>query len=329
MALAPVLRKSLKLPAICAPMTAVSGPGLVREACRAGIMGVLPRHNATGREEFAAWLASLSEDLDRDADATGDAPGPLAVNLVIRPDLEALRADLAVCAAHKVRVIISALGDPTLLARIVHDSGGLVFHDVTRLRHAEKAMAAGVDGLTCIGSGGGGHSGTLNALAFIPRVRTMFSGTVVFAGGISNGAGIRAAEVLGADLAYLGTRFIATEESLAPAAYKRMLVEASTEDLLYTDRITGVSANWLKASLLRAGLDPGNLPQPVTQRRYDHLPAAFRPWREIWSAGQGVELIEDVPAVAELVRRLRAEYDAACRVPRFMPMEIPATGCNE
>lgn len=147
----------------------------------------------------------------------------------------------------------------------------------------------------------------------------MFGGTIVFAGGISSGAGIRAAEVLGADLAYLGTRFIATQESLAPSGYKQMLVDGSADDLVYSDRITGVPANWLAASLVRAGLDPKALPEPTAQRRYDHLPAGFRPWREIWSAGQGIELIEDVPTVAELVRRLHTEYAAACSVPNFAP----------
>jgi nitronate monooxygenase len=318
MALDTALRAQLSLPAICAPMTAVSGPELVRAACSAGIMGVLPRHNAANREQFAGWLGSIRADLEREFDARGTPAGPLAVNLVIRPDLDALRADLDVCATHGVRVIVSALGDPSVLTRIVHDFGGLVFHDVTRLRHAEKAIAAGVDGLTCIGSGGGGHAGTLNALAFIPRARALFGGTIVFAGGVATGAAIRAAEVLGADLAYLGTRFIASRESLAAAEYKDMIVQGSADDLVYSDRLTGVPASWLRRSLERAGLDPDALPEPVAMRRYDHLPAGFRPWREIWSAGQGLELIDDIPSVAGLVARLRDEYAAACRVPAFV-----------
>jgi nitronate monooxygenase len=216
-----------------------------------------------------------------------------------------------------VNIIISALGNPTELTKIVHDWGGKVFHDVTNLRFADKAIAAHVDGLTCIGSGGGGHSGTLNALSFIPRVRELWDGTIIFAGNVSSGAAIRAAEVLGADLAYLGTRFIATAESLAPQAYKALLVREGSDNLIYSERITGVPANWLKASLSRVAIDPDELPKttPSAERRYDHLPDDIRPWRDIWSAGQGIDLIKDIPSVAELVRRLRREYVIACETP--------------
>jgi nitronate monooxygenase len=311
------LRNSLTLPAVCAPMTMVSGPQLVREACRSGIMGVLPRHNAGSREEFEGWLAGIRRDLDAHAAACPKAIiGPLAVNIIARQAAEELRADVELSARHGVKHFISALGNPTEIARIVHEAGGRVFHDVTSLRFAAKAIEGGVDGLICIGSGGGGHSGTLNALSFIPRVRKMWNGTIVFAGCISDGASIRAAEILGADLAYLGTRFIATEESLAPPEYKAMLVQETSDDLQYTDRVSGVPANWLKASLRRVNLDPRNLPLPIEGApRYQHLPADARPWREIWSAGQGVDLIDDVPSVAELVRRLRREYVAACDLP--------------
>lgn len=316
MALDSTLRTMLTLPAVCAPMMIVSGPALVREACKAGIMAGLPRHNARTREEFEAWLASVRSDLDAFASENpGVVIGPLAANIVVRGRLEELRADLAICAKYGVEIVISALGDPTALTKVVHDWGGKVFHDVTTLRHAAKAIEAGVDGLTCIGSGGGGHSGTLNALAFIPRVRELWDGTIIFAGGVSSGAAVRAAEVLGADLAYVGTRFIATQEAHAPEEYKALLVASGSEDLLYTDRITGVPANWLKGSLRRVGLDPDALPVPTAVRSYDHLPDGIRPWRDIWSAGQGVDLIRDIPPVAELVRRLREEYRIACEVP--------------
>jgi nitronate monooxygenase len=309
-------RQCMTLPAVCAPMTMVSGPALVREACRSGIMGALPRHNARTRAEFESWLASIRQDLDAYASEHPAARvGPLAVNIIARQPATEIRDDLEICARYGVKIIISALGNPTELARIAHDWGGRVFHDVTNLRFAAKAIEAGVDGLTCIGSGGGGHSGTLNALAFIPRVREMWEGTIVFAGGVSSGAAIRAAEVLGADLAYLGTRFIATQESAAPDAYKASLVSDGSEDLIYTDRVSGVPANWLKSSLRRMGLDPDDLPTPISGRRYEHLPAGARPWRQIWSAGQGIDLIHDIPSVAELVLRLRREYVAACATP--------------
>jgi nitronate monooxygenase len=310
------LKSVMVLPAVCAPMTMVSGPALVREACKSGIMAGLPRHNARTREEFESWLAAIRASLDAFAAQHPRARvGPLAVNIVGRPEPGELRADLAICAKYGVEIIISALGNPAELTRIVHDWGGKVFHDVTTLRFAAKAIEGGVDGLTCIGSGGGGHSGTMNALAFIPRVRELWDGTIIFAGSVSSGAAIRAAEILGADLAYLGTRFIATQESLAPDAYKDFLVRDGSSDLIYTERVTGVAASWLKASLRHVGLDPDNLPVPSAVRRYCHLPAGIRPWREIWSAGQGIDLIRDIPSVADLVLRLRREYVAACAVP--------------
>jgi nitronate monooxygenase len=313
------IRNSLVLPAVCAPMMLVSGPTLVSEACKAGVMAGLPRHNARNSEEFEQWLASVRADLDRfAAENPGARIGPLAVNLTGGQSPDVLRRDLEICARYGVEVIISVLGNPAELTKIVHDWGGKVFHDVTTLRFASKAIEAGVDGVTCISSGGGGHSGTLSALAFIPRVRELWDGTIIFAGNVCTGSAIRAAEVLGADLAYLGTRFIATQESEAEDLYKSYLVSEAAADLLYTDRVSGVPANWLKASLKHAGLDPNNLPVSPGFRRYEHLPENVRPWRDIWSAGQGIELIHDIPSVAELVRRLRAEYVVACEAPSML-----------
>ncbi|WP_157220707.1 NAD(P)H-dependent flavin oxidoreductase [Flavisphingomonas formosensis] len=316
MALAPDLRAAMVLPAICAPMMMVSGPELVGAACRAGIMAGLPRHNARSAQEFGGWLDALRRSFDDHRETHPDAPaGPLAVNLINARPLDELIADLDLCFAHGVQLFITAMGNPTDLTRAIHDRGGTVFHDVTSLRFAERAIAAGVDGLVCIGSGGGGHSGTLNALAFLPRVRALWEGTIIFAGAVSDGAAIRAAEILGADLVYLGTRFIATREARADDAYKAMLVDSGVGDLVYTDRISGVPANWLAPSLARQGLDPANLPVSPGPRRHDHLPEGVRPWRELWSAGQGIETIRDVPDVAELVTRLRRDYVAACATP--------------
>lgn len=316
MALPHAIKNRLTLPAFSAPMFLVSTPELAREACKAGMIGGLPRANARSIEQFEAWLAAIRADLDRHA-AENPAVriGPLAVNLATRMASEELGANLAICGRYGVDIIVSATGDPSELTRQVHDWGGIVFHDAISVRFAEKAIRAGVDGITAIGSGGGGHSGTISHLTLIPQIRAMFDGVIVMAGAVANGAAIRAAEVLGADLAYLGTRFIATQESGASEAYKAMLIAESSAGLLYTDRIGGVHANWLTASMIACGLDPIALPEPVAKMRYDHLPAGAKPWKNLWSAGQGIDLVHDIPPVAELVRRLRSEYVAACRVP--------------
>lgn len=315
MALDTAIRGRLSLPAVCAPMFLVSGPDLVREACKQGLVGAIPRQNARSIEQFDAWLGQIRSELAAWSGAYPPARiGPLAVNLPrMAPD--ELKANLDLCRRHEVEIVISAVGDPAELTARVHAFGGRVFHDVVNLRFAEKAIAAGVDGLTCIGAGGGGHSGTLSPLAFVPKVREMFDGTILMAGAVGNGAAIRAAEVLGADLAYVGTRFIATRESVAPEAYKQMLVEESSKGLRFTDALGGPPANWILKSLRRAGLDPEDLPAPLRPMSYEHLPETARPWRDIWSAGQSIDLIGDVPSVAELCDRLRREYVAACRLP--------------
>ncbi|MCL2585157.1 MAG: nitronate monooxygenase [Streptosporangiales bacterium] len=302
------LRDGLVLPAICAPMFLVSGPDLVRAACQAGIMAGFPRHNARTFETFARWLGDIRGGLDQyAADHPGARTGPLAVNLSTRMEPAELDEHLRLCVRHGVKVIISAAGDPTELTKRVHGHGLRVFHDVTTLRFAEKAAAAGVDGMTCIGAGGGGKSGTISHLVFVPKVRQMFGGTIICAGAVATGAAIRAAELLGADLAYLGTRFIATRESLADPRHKKMLTEAGSSDLRYTGAIGGIPANWLAESMRGAGVDPDD---PPTE-----LPPGAKPWKTVWSAGQGVDLIDDVPSVADTVLRLRREYAAACATP--------------
>jgi nitronate monooxygenase len=311
------LRQKLVLPAICAPMFLVSGPELVTAACKAGIMGALPRQNARGLDVFEEWLRDIRTELDAYAEQNPTARvGPLAVNLATRFDPDELAANLALCARYGVEVVISAQGDPSELARRVHDWGGIIFHDVTTMRFAEKAIAAGVDGLNCIGAGGGGHSGTISHLVLIPKIRSIFDGVIVLAGAVSGGAAIRAGEVLGADLSYLGTRFIATQESRASDDYKNMLLTGSSADLMYTPDIAGVAANWMTESMLAVGLDPHDLPKPEgTKMSHSHLPVGVKPWKNLWSAGQGIDLIDDIPAVAELVSRLRHEYVAACQTP--------------
>lgn len=319
MALAPELRASLALPAICAPMFLVSGPELVAEACKAGVMGGLPRQNARSFEEFEDWLGTIRRALNDHEQRTGRPAGPLAVNLATRVPDDELGRHFDACRRYGVRVLITVGGDPTALIRRAHDDAGLlVFHDITSIRFAEKAIAAGADGLNCIGAGGGGHSGIISHLALIRAVRAIYGGTIVMGGAVSDGATIRAAEILGADLAYLGTRFIATRESRAPQAYKDLLVSRTSADLQYTDGIAGVHANWLVPSIKAVGLDPDNLPRPLGRgMRHDHLPEGAAPWKNIWSAGQGIDLIHDIPTVEELVGRLKDEYAQACAVPVF------------
>jgi nitronate monooxygenase len=316
MSLAPDIRAKLTLPAICAPMFMVTGPSLVTEACKAGVMGGLPRQNARTFEQFEGWLKQIRGDLDRHAEANPGAKiAPIAVNISRQFGEEEFRQSLDACFAHGVEIFITVGGDPAEIVKQVHDRGGKVFHDVTSMRFAEKAIAANCDGLTCIGAGGGGHSGTISHLAFVPQVRAIYDGTIVLAGAVSTGAVIRAAELLGADLAYLGTRFIATKESDAPQAYKDLLVSQTSSGLVYTPEVAGVAANWIIESLRMAGLDPAALPQPLGKgMRHDHLPDSAKPWVNLWSAGQGIDLITDIPTVAELVSRLRREYIAACHV---------------
>jgi nitronate monooxygenase len=305
----------LRLPLICAPMYRVTSPELVIAACQAGIVAALPRNNAPDFATFDQWLARIEA-----AAADLQVRAPYAVNLSTRFDADEMELNLALCAERGVEIIISATGDPSELIRRAHGHGMRVYADAVNLHFARKAMAAQVDGVIAIGAGGGGHSGTINHLTLVAALRREFAGTIVMAGAVANGAAIRAAEILGADLAYMGTRFIATQESGAPDAYKRMLVDAGPLDLTYTDTVNGVSANWLVPSLRSHGLDPRAMPaREPGVRGHGHLPEAVVPWQNLWSAGQGVAEIHDIPSVAQLLDRLEAEYNAATATPVFTP----------
>jgi nitronate monooxygenase len=309
------IRDRLTIPAFAAPMFLCSGVELAVACCKAGIVGSLTRNHCRDLAELDAQIGAVTDALARHADADpGAAIGPLAVNISPTFGQDEFRAHLETCRRHGVRIIVTSVGDPTRNAPLVQDYGLLHFHDATTIRFAEKAAAAGVDGIVCIGAGGGGHAGTISHLAFVPQVRAMFDGTVVMAGAVSSGAAIRAAEILGADLAYLGTRFIATREAAAPEAYKAMLVEGGVDEVLYTRGVNGLPASWLKASLRSVGLDPDDLFVPEG-RSTAHLPEGRMPWRDIWSGGQGIGLIADIPSVEDLVARLRREYVAACATP--------------
>lgn len=301
----------LRLPVICSPMFLVSGPALVIAACKAGVVGTFPSLNQRTSEGLAACLSEIDTALVDDVNAA-----PYGVNLIAHESNPRLADDLELCIAHRVPLIITSLGVRPELVQRVQAYGGLVFHDVTTVRHARKAIEAKVDGLILVCAGAGGHSGTLSPFAFLPEVRALFAGPIVLGGAISSGAAIAAARVLGADLAYVGTRLIATQESMAVAGFKQMILDGTAADVVYTPAITGVSGNFLRASLRAVGLDPDNLPAPAARFKTRYRDAGseeqgVKAWTHIWSAGQGIGTIDDVPAMAELVTRLEAEYRLA------------------
>jgi len=285
-------------------MFLTSGPDLVVETCRAGIVGTFPALNQRTSEGFEQWLAEVEERLADKPDAA-----PHGVNLIVHKTNPRLATDLDLVVRHKVPLVITSLGAVRDIADAVHSYGGLVFHDVVSRRHAEKAAEAGVDGIVAVCAGAGGHAGAMSPFALIAEIMSFFQGTVVLSGSIGTGAQIAAARMMGADLAYLGTRFIATKESLADEAFKRMIVDSRASDIVYTPNVSGIHANFLRPSLVAAGLDPDNLPPHGTPDMQNESKA----WKNIWSAGQGVGAIVDIPTTAELCARLAEEYGEAMR----------------
>jgi nitronate monooxygenase len=308
-----VFEGRLSIPAIAAPMFIVSGPELVLATCKAGVVGTFPVVNARNHELLDQWLGEIGADLEAARAGNPNQPiAPHGVNLVVHRTNVRLEKDLELTVKHKVPVVVTSVGNPGDIAKTIQDYGGVVFHDVTNIRHAQKAAAAGVDGLILVCSGAGGHAGTMNPFALVRQVREFFDGTIILSGCISDGAGIRAAEALGADLAYLGTRFIATEESQAKDGYKAMLVEAQASDIVYTPSISGLPANFIRQSLEEAGLDPANLPPaPKVDMAEELDPDRSKAWKDIWSAGEGIGSIHDLPSTSDLIARLENEYWAA------------------
>src|SRR5215813_9874926 len=311
------LKNRLRLPLIAAPMFLVSGPALVKAACRAGVIGSFPTANCRTVEELDRWLADMGDDLARAADQTGRAPAPLCPNLIVHRSNPRLADDLAAVLRHGVGMVITSVGSPEPVLKPLKDAGCLVLADVASMRHAERAVAAGVDGLVLLTAGAGGQTGWVNPFAFVRAVRTFWDGIVVMAGGMSDGQAIAAAETLGCDLAYMGTKFIATRESLAKPANKEMLVKARLDDVKLTRAFTGLETNMLRPSIEAAGLDPDNLPERGTIDISKDINAAERErseakrWKDIWSAGHSVSGVADIPFVAELVERTAEEYAAA------------------
>lgn len=315
MSLPALLEQRLRLPVVVAPMFLISNPQLVLACCGKGVVGSFPALNQRDSAGFKRWLEEIEAGLARLS-----APAPYAVNLIVHPSNPRLQADLALCVEHRVPIVITSLGAVKEVVDAVHSYGGLVLHDVTTRRHAEKAAEAGVDGLIAVASGAGGHAGTCSPFALAAEIRQFFDKTLLLAGCINHGHEILAAQVLGADLAYMGTRFIATEESQAPDAYKHMLVEARAADIVHTPAVSGVPASFLRQSLEQAGYDMASLKASPEQVRLKPLDEEAKAWKTVWSAGQGVGDIHDLPATATLIERLHDEYAQAVARTRQMPV---------
>lgn len=306
MSLSASLEQRLRLPVVAAPMFLISNPQLVLACCGSGVVGSFPALNQRDSAGFKAWLEEIEAGL-----AQLQAPAPYAVNLIVHPTNPRLQADLALCVEHRVPIVITSLGAVKEVVDAVHGYGGLVFHDVTTRRHAEKAAEAGVDGLIAVAAGAGGHAGTWSPFALAAEIRQFFDKTLLLAGCINHGHEILAAQLLGADLAYMGTRFIATQESHAQAGYKQMLLDAHAADIIHTPAVSGIPASFLRSSLEQAGYDMAALKSGHEQGKLKPIDDEAKAWKTVWSAGQGVGDIHDLPAAATLIERLRGEYHDA------------------
>lgn len=304
----------MSVPVIAAPMFLVSGPHLVIEACKAGVAGTFPTLNARPIEVLDEWLTQINAELGAAMAANPMAPvAPYGVNLILHHSNTRLAQDFELVVKHKVPFVITSLGHPGEVVQAVHAYGGVVFSDVIHAYHAKKAIAAGVDGIVCVAAGAGGHAGTQSPFSLVREIREFWDGALVLGGSISDGASVRAAEVMGADFAYMGTRFIATEEANASPDYKQALVASIAEDIVYTNLFTGVHGNYLKASIVAAGLDPDNL--PVADKSKMNFASggntSAKAWKDIWGAGQGTGQIKGVQPTRAVVAQLAAEYAAA------------------
>jgi len=300
------IKRNLAIPAISAPMFLVSGPELVMETCKNGVIGAFPFPNARTIETLDEWMDELGRTL-------GDDAAPYAVNLTTHRSYDRLADEIDLIRNHKPKIVITALGGPDPVLDVVHEYGGLVIADVNSLDHARKAAEKGVDGMALVSAGAGGHTGAMAGFAFVPAVREFFDGVVILAGSIGTGRGIRAAEVLGADLCYIGTSFIAAEESLATQEYREMLVAATYNDLVLSNSLTGAYANYLRQSLDKMGVDYGG-PAKAGSMDLSNSDSKIKAWRDVWSAGHGVGSVRKIEPAAEIISRLRSEYQEARRI---------------
>ncbi len=309
----------LKLPMVVAPMFLASGTSLVTECCKAGVVGTFPALNQRSSEGFEQWLEEIKAELTRFEKETGQKAAPYGVNLIVHKSNPRLAADLALCVKHEVPLIITSLGADSSVVDAIHGYGGIVFHDVINARHAKKAAGAGVDGLIAVAAGAGGHAGTWSPFALVNEIRQFFDKTVLLSGCMSSGSDIAAAQMMGADLAYMGTRFINTQECMVQDEYKQQITQSSANDIVYTPQVSGVNANFIRQSIEAAGMDLDNMDKPkgidfgaeLDEANSDKKTAHAKPWKDIWSAGHGVGSIDDTPTVLELVNRLKEQYQAA------------------
>ncbi|MEL0083838.1 MAG: nitronate monooxygenase family protein [Gammaproteobacteria bacterium] len=316
MALPAVLEGRLTIPVIGAPMFIVSGPELVIAQCKSGIVGSFPALNARPQATLDDWLVRIGDELAAHDAANPDFPSaPFAVNQIAHASNNRLLADMETCVKHEVPIIITSLRPPAEIVEAVHGYGGLVFHDVINLKHARKAIEQGVDGIITVCAGAGGHAGTTSPFALVKEVREIFDGAIILSGSMSQGNDALAARAIGADLAYIGTRFIATEEANAPDEYKEMIVTSRSADIVYSSLFTGVHGSYLRGSIENAGMDPDALPEAdkSTMDFGSGGGSKAKAWKDIWGAGQGVGTIHDIPAVHDLVKRLETEYWTALR----------------
>ena len=311
MALPEILKANLRIPVVGSPLFIISHPPLVLAQCKAGIVGSFPALNARPEAQLDEWLAQVTEDLAAYDAAHPERPAaPFAVNQIVHKSNNRLEHDLAMCVKYKVPIVITSLGAVPEVNAAVHSYGGIVLHDIIHDRHARKAIEKGADGLIAVAAGAGGHAGTLSPFALVQEIRRWFDGPLLLSGAIANGGAILAAQAMGADLAYIGSPFIATEEARADGAYKQMIVDSQAADIVYSNLFTGVHGNYLKGSIVAQGMDPNNLPQSdPSKMSFDQ--GTTKAWKHIWGCGQGIGAVEEVVPTAALVDRLVREYEAA------------------
>ncbi|MBX5001458.1 NAD(P)H-dependent flavin oxidoreductase [Rhizobium lentis] len=313
MALPPILKDKLRLPVIGSPLFIISHPALTLAQCKAGVVGAFPALNARPESQLDEWLAEITEELARHNATHPERPAaPFAVNQIVHMSNKRLEHDLSLCVKYKVPIVISSLGAVPEVNAAVHSYGGIVLHDIINNRHAHSAIRKGADGLIAVAAGAGGHAGTLSPFALVQEIREWFDGPLLLAGAISTGGAILAAEAMGADMAYIGSPFIATQEARAAPAYKQAIVDGAANDIVYSNYFTGVHGNYLKPSIVAAGMDPDNLPvADPSKMDFEQATGGAKAWKDIWGSGQGISAVKAVEPVAKLVDRLEAEYKAA------------------
>jgi nitronate monooxygenase len=311
-----ILKNNLSIPVVAAPLFIISRPNLVIAQCKAGVVGSFPALNARPQELLSDWIKEIKDELgEYQAQNPGKKVAPFAVNQICHLSNDRLLADVETCVKHEVPIIITSLRPPADLVKAIHSYGGLVFHDVINTRHAQKAVAEGVDGLILVCAGAGGHAGALSPFALLRETREWYDGTILLSGAISDGYSVASALAMGADLAYIGTRFIATQESEAEDEYKQMLIDSSAKDVVYTNYFSGVHGNYLSPSVIKSGMDPDNLPEAdKTKMNFNSGGnAAKKVWKDIKGCGQGLSPIKDSPAVADLVDNMKKEFAEASK----------------